>query len=64
MTTHQPMRGSDVEAWLKRHRDDIGPSEYGPLKDLVDWLLDDYREHADTGTPLDREVQGPHGEDS
>lgn len=60
---HQPMRGSDVEAWIKRYRDRFagGPSA-DHLYHLVDNLLDDYRLHADTGTPLGEDVQGPEGD--
>lgn len=59
MTTYQPERGDAVEAWIKRHRDSYG-SQVDDAWRVLDDLLDDYREHADTGTPLDREVQGPH----
>jgi hypothetical protein len=48
-----PARGDNVEAWLKRARDAYSP--YGKEGDyfrLLDDLLDDYRLHADTGTPL------------
>ena len=51
---HRAQRGSDVEAWIKRHRDKL-PRVSESWADL-DWLLDDYREHADTGTPLGAEV--------
>lgn len=60
---HQPHRGSDVEAWIKRHRDEHGNLSANYPTDewrAIDNMLDDYREHADTGTPLDREVEGPH----
>jgi hypothetical protein len=59
--SHESRRGSDVEAWIKRHRE-----LYGRTDDkwhAIDYMLDDYRDHADTGTPLDREVQGPHSEE-
>lgn len=53
--THQPRRGSDVEAFLKRERDRYKlykscgyPSAYSALDDL----LDTYRLYADTGTSL------------
>lgn len=56
---HQARRGDDVESWLKRDRDAL-------LADSADWaqqaaavvddLLEEYRLHADTGTPLDAEV--------
>lgn len=58
---HRPHRGSDVEAWLKRWRDGYRKGD-GKVSEaawfIVDALLDDYREHADTGTPLDAEVMG------
>lgn len=60
---HQPRRGSDVEQWLRRKRDEY---EVAPgVRDAAEWnaldnLLDDYRLHADTGTPLDSlEPMGP-----
>lgn len=48
----QPRRGDHVEAWLKQQRDEHDPasSHWGAL----DLALDDYRLHADTGTPLDQ----------
>lgn len=46
---HQPRRGDDVEAWLKRWRGMLGGSRWL----AVDAMLDEYRLHADTGTPLD-----------
>ncbi len=56
---HQPRRGDDVEAWLKSDRDAL-LAEKSPWASLaaavVDDLLEDYRLHADTGTPLDVEV--------
>lgn len=61
---HQSSRGSDVEAWIKRYRETCCDAEghrYGSWY-VVDNLLDDYREHADTGTPLADEVEGPHPE--
>jgi hypothetical protein len=47
-----PRRGDHVEAWLKKQRDehDSASSHWGAL----DLALDDYRLHADTGTPLDQ----------
>ena len=50
---HRPMRGDEVEAWIKRKRDEFSATlAYWTLDDL----LDDYRLHADTGTPLSGEV--------
>lgn len=57
---HQARRRDAVAEWLRRRRDEHhapGPSWY-----VVDGLLDDYRDHADTGAPLDRDVAGPHEE--
>jgi hypothetical protein len=58
-----PERGDEVEAWLKRRRDShVDAGGWGsPEWHAVDSLLDDYREHADTGTPLDLDVIGPGG---
>jgi hypothetical protein len=50
----QPRRGDAVETWLKAQRD-----EYREQTDdwfHLDELLDQYRLHADTGTPLDQHV--------
>ncbi|WP_045740756.1 hypothetical protein [Actinoplanes rectilineatus] len=58
---HEAMRGSDVEAWLKRHREAYREPD-GTVTGAwhaIDGILDDYRDHADTGTPLSSEVQGP-----
>lgn len=49
-----PRRGDAVEAWLKARRD-----EYREQTDdwfLIDEVLDQYRLHADTGTPLGQHV--------
>jgi hypothetical protein len=61
-----PRRGDEVEAWIKRYRDTHGdPADgYQSAWYALDDLLDDYRDHADTGTPLGREVVGPHEEQS
>jgi hypothetical protein len=50
----RPSRGDEVEAWLKRQRDKYpkNSSAWFPL----DWALDNYRLHADTGTPLSQEI--------
>lgn len=60
---HVPRRDSDVAAFIKRHRDryDKNSAASGKSMDFVryralDDLLDDYRLHADTGTPLDEEA--------
>lgn len=46
-----PRRGDEFEAWIKRQRDEFSVGSY-PWNAL-DELLDSYRLHADTGTPLD-----------
>ena len=51
---HQPRRGDEVERWLRDWRD--GYPGGSPAWLAADWLLDDYRLHADAGTPLDTEV--------
>jgi hypothetical protein len=59
---HEPRRGSDVEAWLKAKRDEMNTEDGDPSVHwfTVDAILDDYRLHADTGTPLDStENMGP-----
>ena len=56
---HQARRGDEVEAWIKRCRDeyenDTSSDVYNPYE-VIDWMLDDYRLHADTGTPLNEPV--------
>lgn len=59
---HQPKRGDEVEAWLKRRRDVYAEArEYDGYARgawfLWDDALDDYRLHADTGTPLSEDVE-------
>jgi hypothetical protein len=54
-------RGDVVEAWIKRSRDCWASDDPGWT--ALDYLLDDYRGHADTGTPLTEDVQGPHGDE-
>lgn len=60
----QAERGSRVETWIKEWRDayqkDASPTAWFAIDDL----LNDYREHADTGTPLSQVVQGPHPEET
>lgn len=51
-------RGSTTEVWIKAARDRCQPGD-GDWRAL-DALLDDYRLHADTGTPLDQPVSGPY----
>lgn len=51
---HSPTRGSDVEDWLKRHRDRCAKGT--PWFSTVDELLDDYRLRADTGLDLDADL--------
>lgn len=54
-----PRRGDAVEAWIKRTRDEWAN---GDAYRALDGLLDDYRDHADTGTSLDQPIEGPHPE--
>lgn len=63
---HEARRGSDVEAWIKRYREQFRDSS-GALTGAwyaIDGLLDDYREHADCGVGLGEKVTGPHPEES
>jgi len=54
---HAAVRGDDVEAWLKRKRDELEDEGWqGVVRSALDDLLDDYRLHADTGAFLDTEV--------
>ena len=46
----QPRRGDNFERWLKWQRDSC--ESYPREWDILDGLLDDYRLHCDTGTPL------------
>jgi hypothetical protein len=52
-----PARGDHVEQWLKAQRDRF-QDRYGraPAWYTVDAVLDQYRLHADTRTPLDQHV--------
>jgi hypothetical protein len=52
--TSTPRRGDDTEQWLKHWRDMCG--EGGDGWHVLDQVLDDYRLHADTGTPLGAEA--------
>lgn len=54
-TAHQPVRGSDIDTWIKAARDVIHPK--AGLGDQGAWwalddLLNDYRLRADTGATL------------
>lgn len=56
---HHPMRGDNVEAWLKWHRDLAHPP-FGEGYMTLDFMLDEYRELADTGRSLtDRMEEEP-----
>jgi hypothetical protein len=50
----KPQRNDEVAEWLKRKRDDFEP--HSLIHMTIDQLLDDYRLHADTGTPLEFNV--------
>lgn len=52
-----PARGDDVETWLKTQRDrHTDGYTRDPEWEALDCLLDRYRLHADTGTPLGEHV--------
>lgn len=52
-----PARGDDFEQWLKAQRDQYEDRYgYSPAWYTVDAVLDAYRLHADTRTPLDQHV--------
>lgn len=53
-TETRPARGDQFEAWLKAQRDEFARGD-SPWP-VLDYLLDNYRLHADTGTPLDEHV--------
>ncbi|MET9222411.1 hypothetical protein ABZX65_27105 [Streptomyces sp. NPDC003300] len=58
----QPARGDAFETWLKDQRDKH-EDRYGrvPAWYQIDDVLDQYRLHADTRTPLDQHAcTGPH----
>jgi hypothetical protein len=58
-TETRPARGDQFEAWLKAQRDLC--EGHASTWNVVDGLLDQYRLHADTGTPLDQHAcDGPH----
>lgn len=48
---HFPVRGDDVETWLRVWRGRYG-QQYLDAFQVIDALLDDYRLHADTGASL------------
>lgn len=54
----RPTTAAAVEAWLKAQRDQYGwhGSNDATPWHTIDGLLDQYRLHADTGTPLDQHV--------
>lgn len=54
-TEMQPRRGDQSEAWLKTQRDEY-EVESSPQWAALDEVLDTYRLHADTGTPLSGHV--------
>ena len=53
-TETRPQRGDAFEAWLKAQRD--AAADYPEAHQAADGLLDLYRLHADTGTPLGEHV--------
>jgi hypothetical protein len=60
ITVHQPRRGDDVEAWIKRMRDAVpmGGEEEAWMAGGLDRLLDRYRKCADYGLTLRPEDDG------
>jgi hypothetical protein len=56
-----PRRGDQFEQWLKAQRDKNREGSEG--WNFFETLLDDYRLHADTGTPLDQHVCQKRGLD-
>lgn len=58
-----PRRDDPVAAWLKANRDlhKNGTSDSADaIHAALDEMLDEYRDHADAGTPLGQEIKGPH----
>lgn len=56
-----PSRDDDVAAWLKRERDQYRRLQMRAAAHVIGNLLDEYRLHADTGTPLlQHACDGPH----
>lgn len=55
---HEPRRGSDVEAWIKSHRETYraAADPTAGAWHALDRLLDDYLAHAAAGIPLGQEV--------
>jgi hypothetical protein len=53
--TPQPRRGDAFEQWLKARRDEWAPEGCQPWQ-ILDQTLEEYRLHADTGTPLGEHV--------
>ncbi len=54
---HLARRGDDVEAWLKGWLTRMRSWERAHPETLIGDMLEDYRQHADAGTPLDAEVR-------
>lgn len=52
-----PRRDDDVATWIRRRREEM-PADSADWY-LIDGMLDNYRLHADTGVPLDRDVHAP-----
>lgn len=53
--TVRPCRGDQFDQWLKAQRDQYS-ERHDTQWDVINQILDDYRLHADTGTPLDQHV--------
>jgi hypothetical protein len=54
MDDFKPQRGDEIERWIKTQRDTYNQGSQAWV--ALDDALDCYRLHADTGTPLDGEV--------
>lgn len=54
-TQTQPRRGDAFEQWLKERRDEWAPDGCQPWQ-ILDQALEEYRFHAETGTPLGEHV--------
>lgn len=54
LLANPPRRGDQFEQWLKTQRDEFERRD--SVWPVLDYLLDQYRLHADTGTPLDQHV--------
>jgi hypothetical protein len=58
LADHTPRRGSDVEAWIKAHRDHwlLQTRQHAGEYVALDNLLEEYRLRADTGLSLSDDI--------